>query len=87
MVTFVIESDRVSVPEWVTDLASFRRWAESEDYPETGRICYLLIPVLETPPYGERGCVSAPRRPRGAYATPLASDICYAGLNKRGGMG
>jgi hypothetical protein len=40
----------------------------------------LLIPVLETPPYGERGCVSAPRCPRGAYATPLASDICYAGL-------
>ena len=26
MVTFVIESDQVSVPEWVVDLASFRRW-------------------------------------------------------------
>lgn len=41
MVTFVIESDQVSVPEWVTDLGSFRRWADSEDFPETGRICYL----------------------------------------------
>lgn len=41
MVTFVIESDRVSIPEWVTDLDSFRRWADSEDFPETGRICYL----------------------------------------------
>jgi hypothetical protein len=41
MVTFVIESDQVSVPEWVTDLNSFRRWADSEDFPETGRICYL----------------------------------------------
>lgn len=41
MVTFVIESDQVSVPEWVTDLDSFRRWADSEDFPETGRICYL----------------------------------------------
>lgn len=41
MVTFVIESDQVSVPEWVTDLDSFRRWADSEDFPDTGRICYL----------------------------------------------
>jgi Uma2 family endonuclease len=41
MVTFVIESDQVSVPEWVTDLDSFRRWADSEDFPEAGRICYL----------------------------------------------
>ncbi|HWG45658.1 MAG TPA: Uma2 family endonuclease [Gemmataceae bacterium] len=41
MTTFVIESDQVSVPEEVKDLASFRRWADSEDFPETGRICYL----------------------------------------------
>jgi Uma2 family endonuclease len=41
MVTFVMESDQVSIPEWVKDLASFRRWTDSEDFPETGRICYL----------------------------------------------
>jgi Uma2 family endonuclease len=41
MVTFVVESDQVSVPEWVTDLAAFRRWADSPDFPETGRVCYL----------------------------------------------
>ncbi|HZV05202.1 MAG TPA: Uma2 family endonuclease [Gemmataceae bacterium] len=41
MVTIVIESDEVNIPEWVTDLNSFRRWADSEDFPETGRICYL----------------------------------------------
>lgn len=41
MTTFVTESDRVSVPEWVKDLASFRRWTDSEDFPETGRICYF----------------------------------------------
>lgn len=41
MVTVVIESDRVSIPEWVTDLDSFRRWADSEDFPETSRICFL----------------------------------------------
>jgi Uma2 family endonuclease len=41
VVTFVYESDRVSVPSWVTDLESFRRWADADDFPETGRICYL----------------------------------------------
>jgi Uma2 family endonuclease len=41
MATFVYESDEVTVPEWVTDLASFRHWAESEDFPDTGRICFL----------------------------------------------
>jgi Uma2 family endonuclease len=41
MITFVTESDQVSVPGWVTDLAAFRRWADEDDFPETGRICYL----------------------------------------------
>src|SRR5437773_5837658 len=33
--------DRVRIPAWVTDLASFRRWAHSDDYPETGDFAYL----------------------------------------------
>jgi Uma2 family endonuclease len=41
MTTFVIESEQVSVPGWVKDLASFRRWADSDEFPETGRICLL----------------------------------------------
>jgi Uma2 family endonuclease len=41
VVTFVYESDSVSVPSWVTDLESFRRWADADDFPETGRVCYL----------------------------------------------
>jgi Uma2 family endonuclease len=41
MTTFVIESEQVSVPEWVKDLASFRRWADSAEFPETGRICWF----------------------------------------------
>jgi hypothetical protein len=41
MATFVIESEQVSVPEWVRDLSSFRRWADSDDFPETGRICWF----------------------------------------------
>src|SRR5438270_7112609 len=31
----------VTVPEWVQDRASFHRWAESEEFPEEGRVDYL----------------------------------------------
>jgi Uma2 family endonuclease len=41
VVTFVHEGKRVSVPSWVVDLESFRRWADADDFPEQGRICYL----------------------------------------------
>src|SRR4051812_43063427 len=41
MVTMVVESDQVSVPLAVNDLASFRSWAHSDDFPEQGRICFL----------------------------------------------
>jgi Uma2 family endonuclease len=41
MVTFVDERKQVSVPSWVLDLESFRRWAHSDEFPEDGRICYL----------------------------------------------
>jgi Uma2 family endonuclease len=30
----------VGVPGWVTDLASFRRWARSDEFPESGSISY-----------------------------------------------
>lgn len=41
MATFVSEPDQVIIPKWVKDLASFRQWTDREDFPETGRICYL----------------------------------------------
>jgi Uma2 family endonuclease len=41
MITILYESDQVTVPEWVVDLESFRRWADADDFPEKGRICYL----------------------------------------------
>ena len=42
-VTIIAEQNtfQVEVPEWVNDLASFRRWADSDEFPEEGRICYL----------------------------------------------
>lgn len=40
-VTCFYEDDCVAVPAWVTDLASFRRWADSDEFPEKARIGYL----------------------------------------------
>ena len=31
MNTFVIDADSITVPDWVEDLASFRRWAQSDE--------------------------------------------------------
>lgn len=36
----VIE-DSVCIPEWVRNLKSFRRWADSREFPQEGRISYL----------------------------------------------
>jgi Uma2 family endonuclease len=33
--------EEVRVPEWVVDLASFRRWTDSDEFPEEGRIDYI----------------------------------------------
>ncbi len=40
--TFVFEgAKQVDVPNWVTSLETFLVWAESEEFPEHGRICWL----------------------------------------------
>jgi Uma2 family endonuclease len=39
--TLVVEKDSVTVPAWVHDLDSFRRWVRSKEFPDSGRICYL----------------------------------------------
>ncbi|MGH7171849.1 MAG: Uma2 family endonuclease [Gemmataceae bacterium] len=42
MITVINESNRrVSIPSWVVDLESFRRWADADDFPEDGRAWYL----------------------------------------------
>jgi Uma2 family endonuclease len=33
--------EEVRIPEWVVDLHSFRRWTDSDEFPEEGRIDYL----------------------------------------------
>jgi Uma2 family endonuclease len=42
MITVINESNCVvSIPTWVVDLESFRRWADADDFPEDGRAWYL----------------------------------------------
>lgn len=41
MPTFTVEGDIVRIPTWVVDHSSFRDWLNSDEFPETGRICFL----------------------------------------------
>jgi Uma2 family endonuclease len=41
MVTIIDESRAVSVPEWVKDLDSFRRWTDEDDFPDEFRVWWL----------------------------------------------
>ncbi len=41
MVTFIADAAAISVPEGVVDIESFRRWTDTDDFPEQGRIWWL----------------------------------------------
>lgn len=34
-------ADEAFIPDWISDLASFRRWADSQEYPTRGRYAFL----------------------------------------------
>jgi Uma2 family endonuclease len=38
----VAGSDSVSIPAWMTDYDSFCRWLCSDDFPEEGKVCFIL---------------------------------------------
>jgi Uma2 family endonuclease len=41
MYTFVCDSLEVHVPRGIVDLESFRRWADTDDFPENARVWFL----------------------------------------------
>jgi hypothetical protein len=41
MNTIVLYDESVDIPDGISDLAGFRRWVHSDDFPKTGRICFL----------------------------------------------
>ncbi len=41
MTTIYSDTEIIEIPSWVCDHASFRRWARSDEFPESGRICFF----------------------------------------------
>src|SRR5438128_2182346 len=39
--TLVVYEDQVSIPPGINSLGKFRRWFHSDEFPETGRICFF----------------------------------------------
>jgi Uma2 family endonuclease len=37
----IVVQEEIRIPPWVVDLESFRRWAKSDEFPESGRMCHL----------------------------------------------
>lgn len=42
MMRVFLEEQAIRVPAWVNDLESFRRWSDDDEFPESGRISFLL---------------------------------------------
>src|SRR5262245_10107321 len=41
MIRFTMYDEHIEVPDWVSDLESFRRWSDGDAYPETGQVSFL----------------------------------------------
>jgi Uma2 family endonuclease len=41
MTTMIVDDVRLTIPSWVVDLDSFRRWTDEPDFPEKGDIWWL----------------------------------------------
>ena len=41
MVILTEEGQKVSIPNWVTDIEAFRRWVDNDEVPEKARIWWL----------------------------------------------
>src|SRR6266850_3136383 len=37
----VLVENELAIPGWINTLADYRRWAESDDYPQSGWVSYL----------------------------------------------
>src|SRR5438270_9766384 len=46
MPVLIVQPEGVTIPAWVVDLPSFRRWADSPEFPDRGRITYLCGTIV-----------------------------------------
>ena len=78
MAIVVFEGTTLEIPEWVTDLTTFRRWGNSDEFPEEGRICFINGEVWADMSYQQ---VFSHVRVRNAI------DYTLTGLVKKAGNG
>lgn len=38
---FATSKGPITIPAWVTDFSSFRRWVHSDSFPDEGKICFI----------------------------------------------
>ena len=43
---FIVDDMSIGIPGWVVDHASFRRWFQSDDFPDEGRVSFLNGEVM-----------------------------------------
>src|SRR5436190_10597481 len=68
----VFVPDHITVPGWVVDLQSYRRWATSSDYPESGWVSFLDGTIFVDPHMEE---LLTHNQVKGAYAFSIMSAL------------
>jgi Uma2 family endonuclease len=63
-------SDKITIPGWIVDLDSYRRWAKSEAYPESGWVSFLDGTIFVDPTMEE---LFTHNQVKGAYAYTIMS--------------
>ena len=68
----VMIQDRIAIPGWVCDLESYRRWAHSESYPQSGWVSFLDGDIYADPDMEE---LLTHNQVKGAYAFAIMSVL------------
>ena len=68
----VVVSERIIIPGWVDDLDAYRRWAVSDEFPQTGWISFLDGVIFVDPDMEE---LFTHNQVKGAYAFAVMSVL------------
>jgi Uma2 family endonuclease len=77
--TCVTVQERISVPDWVHDFSTFRRWAHSDEYPEFGQVAYLNGEIWVDPSMEE---LITHNKVKSAFAFAIMSVLQRANLGE-----
>ena len=68
----VFVPDGINVPGWIVDLETYRQWATSEDYPQSGWVSFLNGTIFVDPHMEE---LFTHNQVKGAYAHSIVSAL------------